>query len=58
MGAWGADACLAVLLGFPATVTDLPEQSAGDFRLLERLAQGPFGAATILDREASPAGVA
>ena len=57
-GAWGADACLAVLLGFPATVTDLPEQSAGDFRLLERLAQGPFGAATILDREASPAGVA
>jgi hypothetical protein len=43
LGSFGADACVAVLAGRPAVVAEPAPEDAADFRLLARLAQGPYG---------------
>src|SRR4029079_875347 len=47
-GSSGADACLAVLAGRPAVVAEPAPEDAADFRLLARLAQGPYGSVTVV----------
>ena len=51
LGSFGADACVAVLAGRPAVVAEPAPEDAADFRLLARLAQGPYGSV----RAVSPA---
>ena len=56
-GALGADACLAVLLGFPAPSPICRSRAPAISACSSASRRGRSAAATILDREASPAGV-
>jgi hypothetical protein len=51
LGAFGADACVAVLAGLPAVVSEPASRDADDLGLLARLARGPFGAVHTIARD-------